>query len=29
MARMAFFHIDARFAQELLDLLPQPFELMR
>lgn len=28
-ARMAFFHIDARFARELLDLLPQPLELMR
>lgn len=29
LARMAFFHIDAEFAQELLRTLPQPLELMR
>jgi hypothetical protein len=28
-ARMAFFHIDAEFTQELLAKLPQPLELMR
>jgi mannose-6-phosphate isomerase-like protein (cupin superfamily) len=28
MARMAFFHIDARFADSLLATLPQPLELM-
>jgi mannose-6-phosphate isomerase-like protein (cupin superfamily) len=28
-ARMAFFHIDARFSEELLHKLPQPLELMR
>src|SRR5215469_11199999 len=28
-ARMAFFHIDAEFSQELLASLPQPLELMR
>ena len=28
-ARMAFFHIDARFSPELLDKLPKPLELMR
>jgi quercetin dioxygenase-like cupin family protein len=28
-ARMAFFHIDARFDPELLKVLPQPLELMR
>jgi mannose-6-phosphate isomerase-like protein (cupin superfamily) len=28
MARMAFFHIDARFADDLLATLPQPLELM-
>ncbi len=28
-ARMAFFHIDAEFSQELLAKLPQPLELMR
>jgi quercetin dioxygenase-like cupin family protein len=27
--RMAFFHIDAEFSQELLAKLPQPLELMR
>ena len=27
-ARMAFFHIDAAFAPELLDKLPKPLELM-
>ena len=27
-ARMAFFHIDARFAPDLLATLPQPLELM-
>jgi len=26
--RMAFFHIDARFGEELLAKLPQPLELM-
>ena len=26
--RMAFFHLDARFAPELLETLPQPLELM-
>jgi hypothetical protein len=29
LARMAFFHIDAEFSQELLRTLPQPLELMR
>ena len=29
MARMAFFHIDAEFSEELLAKLPQPLELMR
>ncbi len=28
-ARMAFFHIDAAFSDELLDKLPKPLELMR
>jgi mannose-6-phosphate isomerase-like protein (cupin superfamily) len=28
-ARIAFFHIDARFSPELLQVLPQPLELMR
>jgi mannose-6-phosphate isomerase-like protein (cupin superfamily) len=28
-ARMAFFHIDAQFSEELLKVLPQPLELMR
>ncbi|HEV2700937.1 MAG TPA: cupin domain-containing protein [Steroidobacteraceae bacterium] len=28
-ARMAFFHIDAKFSEELLKVLPQPLELMR
>ena len=28
-ARMAFFHIDAQFSPELLQLLPKPLELMR
>jgi mannose-6-phosphate isomerase-like protein (cupin superfamily) len=28
-ARMAFFHIDARFSEELLSKLPQPLQLMR
>jgi hypothetical protein len=28
-ARMAFFHIDAEFAADLLEVLPQPLELMR
>jgi hypothetical protein len=28
-ARMAFFHIDAQFSDELRELLPQPLELMR
>ena len=28
-ARAAFFHIDARFGEELLAKLPQPLELMR
>jgi hypothetical protein len=28
-ARMAFFHIDAEFSDELLGKLPQPLELMR
>ena len=27
-ARMAFFHLDARFSEELLTRLPQPLELM-
>ncbi|TIX49753.1 cupin domain-containing protein [Alteraurantiacibacter aquimixticola] len=27
--RMAFFHLDARFAPELLDTLPRPLDLMR
>lgn len=27
MARMAFFHIDAQFSNELLDILPKPLEL--
>ncbi|HZF26254.1 MAG TPA: cupin domain-containing protein [Steroidobacteraceae bacterium] len=29
LARAAFFHIDARFSEELLAKLPQPLELMR
>ncbi|MCP5144014.1 MAG: cupin domain-containing protein [Gammaproteobacteria bacterium] len=29
LARMAFFHIDAQFSDELLDKLPQPLPLMR
>jgi len=28
-ARCAFFHIDAAFDEELLDILPKPLELMR
>jgi mannose-6-phosphate isomerase-like protein (cupin superfamily) len=28
-ARMAFFHIDARFSEALRQVLPQPLELMR
>jgi hypothetical protein len=28
-ARMAFFHVDAQFSEELLAKLPQPLELMR
>jgi mannose-6-phosphate isomerase-like protein (cupin superfamily) len=28
-ARIAFFHIDAQFSEELLGKLPQPLELMR
>ena len=28
-ARMAFFHIDGEFSDELLAKLPQPLELMR
>jgi mannose-6-phosphate isomerase-like protein (cupin superfamily) len=28
-ARMAFFHIDAQFSEELLARLPKPLELMR
>jgi mannose-6-phosphate isomerase-like protein (cupin superfamily) len=28
-ARMAFFHIDAQFSEELLQVLPKPLELMR
>lgn len=28
-ARMAFFHIDAGFSADLLEVLPQPLELMR
>ena len=28
-ARMAFFHIDAQFSEELLQVLPTPLELMR
>jgi mannose-6-phosphate isomerase-like protein (cupin superfamily) len=28
-ARMAFFHIDATFSQDLLQVLPKPLELMR
>jgi mannose-6-phosphate isomerase-like protein (cupin superfamily) len=28
-ARMAFFHIDAEFSEELLAKLPQPLQLMR
>ena len=28
-ARMAFFHIDAQFSEELLGVLPKPLELMR
>ena len=28
-ARMAFFHIDAQFSDDLLKLLPKPLELMR
>jgi hypothetical protein len=27
--RMAFFHLDAEFGQELLDRLPEPLDLMR
>ena len=27
-ARMAFFHIDAQFSNDLLDILPKPLELM-
>ena len=29
LARLAFFHIDARFSGELLQRLPQPLELLR
>jgi hypothetical protein len=29
LARLAFFHIDARFSAELLQRLPQPLELLR
>lgn len=29
LARVAFFHIDARFGEELLGKLPKPLELMR
>lgn len=29
LARMAFFHVDAEFSEELLATLPQPLELMR
>lgn len=29
LARMAFFHIDAEFSEELLGKLPKPLELMR
>jgi mannose-6-phosphate isomerase-like protein (cupin superfamily) len=29
LARMAFFHIDAQFSEELLAKLPKPLELMR
>ncbi|HXW73993.1 MAG TPA: cupin domain-containing protein [Steroidobacteraceae bacterium] len=29
LARLAFFHIDARFSAELLERLPQPLELLR
>jgi mannose-6-phosphate isomerase-like protein (cupin superfamily) len=28
-ARMAFFHIDAQFSEELLRILPKPLDLMR
>jgi mannose-6-phosphate isomerase-like protein (cupin superfamily) len=28
-ARMAFFHIDAQFSEDLLEVLPKPLELMR
>ncbi len=28
-ARMAFFHIDAQFSEELLQVLPKPLQLMR
>jgi uncharacterized cupin superfamily protein len=28
-ARMAFFHIDAQFGADLLQVLPKPLELMR
>jgi mannose-6-phosphate isomerase-like protein (cupin superfamily) len=28
-ARMAFFHIDAQFSEELLKVLPKPLDLMR
>jgi len=28
MTRMAFFHVDARFSEELLDKLPKPVDLM-
>jgi uncharacterized cupin superfamily protein len=29
LARAAFFHVDARFSDELLAKLPKPLELMR
>jgi mannose-6-phosphate isomerase-like protein (cupin superfamily) len=29
LTRMAFFHIDARFGEELLAMLPKPLELLR
>jgi quercetin dioxygenase-like cupin family protein len=28
-ARMAFFHIDAQFSEDLLQVLPNPLQLMR
>jgi len=28
-ARMAFFHVNAEFSEELLDNLPKPLELLR